>query len=367
LKESHLVKRLFLLATSAIIASGAAAQAAPQNGLEPGARAQAVIPAERNEQLARLFEGYDQANLAYSPVSKAYRGIRDAHYGSWDNFSDAADVAEQQRLQATARAMRALFDPATLSPEDSLSYRLFDSMAKRSAASFPYRKLDYIFDQMNGSQSQLPAFLINIHSVENLSQAEAYVSRIAGIGSALGPADRESRERAANGVMPPKWVYPYVISDIDNLLNAGAANAVLDDFRREGREARYSRSAEGGPRTARCSKRGRRAPLRPTGGCGRKWSRQQAIAGTDDGVWRLPDGEAYYNVLLANYTTTDLTADQIHDLGLKENRANPRRDARDHGAGRLHRHAAGLLRVHPYRPALLRQEPRGLSRPSRCR
>ena len=46
--------------------------------------------------------------------------------------------------------------------------------------------------------------------------------------------------------------------------------------------------------------------------------RQQGIAGNDDGVWRFPDGAAYYNALLASYTTTDLTADQIHNIGLRE-------------------------------------------------
>jgi uncharacterized protein (DUF885 family) len=46
--------------------------------------------------------------------------------------------------------------------------------------------------------------------------------------------------------------------------------------------------------------------------------RQQAVAPTQDGIWRLPDGKAYYAALLANYTTTDMSAAQIHALGLSE-------------------------------------------------
>jgi uncharacterized protein (DUF885 family) len=46
--------------------------------------------------------------------------------------------------------------------------------------------------------------------------------------------------------------------------------------------------------------------------------RQQAMAPTDDGIWRLPNGEEYYAALLQSYTTTDLTADEIHDIGLRE-------------------------------------------------
>jgi len=307
------VTRILLLATSAAIAATMPVQAAAQAGPSAPAAAQS----QRNDQLANLFEAYDKANLEQSPMSKSYRGIRDEDYGTWDNFSDAADIASQQRLQATARTMRALFEPAGLSPHDSLSYRLFDRMAKRSAAAFPYRHLGYIFDQMNGWQSDLPAFLINIHSVENTEQAEAYVSRILSAGPSLDQLVAESRERADKGVMPPRWVYPYVLSDIDNLLKAGTGNAILDDFREKvakldipaAQKAELERRAVSAWKSSAApAYRRLRAEM----------VRQQALAGTDDGVWRFPEGEAYYNTLLANYTTTDLTADQIHELGLKE-------------------------------------------------
>lgn len=196
------MKRVFLLATCAALAATAAAQAPAQ--AVPAAETSA--PAERNASLAELFEAYDKGNLSQSPMSKSYRGIRDEDYGTWDNFTDAGDIAYQQRLQATARTMRALFDPASLSAQDSLSFRLFDRMAERSAAAFPYRHLGYVFDQMNGYHSDLPAFLINIHSIENEEQAKAYVSRILTLGPALDQLTAEARERTEKGVMPPRWV-----------------------------------------------------------------------------------------------------------------------------------------------------------------
>ena len=316
-----MLTRIVLLASTAALAACEATPApiviVPAPAGEPAAAAASAVARAKNEQLAQLFEAYDKANLEQSPISEAYRGIRDEDYGRWDNFSDAAEVAQQQRLQATARTMRALFDPAKLSPEDALSYLLFDALAKRSAATFPYRDLGYVFDQMNGSQSQLPAFLINIHAIKNPRHAQDFVSRIAALGPALDQLVAESRERADKGVMPPRWVYPYVISDIDNLLNAGTGNAILDDFRTEVRKldvpaaqkAELEASAERAwSAHAVPAYRRLRAEM----------VRQQALAGTEDGVWRFPGGEAYYNALLANYTTTDLTADQIHQLGLKE-------------------------------------------------
>jgi len=283
----------------------------------PVADAPAAPPSESAEaaSLDTLFEEYDAVQLALSPTSKSYRGIRDDSYSQWDAFDDAQEVAGEELLQSTAASMRAEYPLALLPGEDALSFRLFEAMAKRRAALFPYRDYGYLFDQMNGFQSDLPAFLINIHSVENREQAEAYVSRIQGLGPAIGTLTEEARERAGRGIMPPKWVYPYVIADIGNLLDAGDANAVLEDFAEKvgaldmpdaEKAALQARAAAAWADSAAPAYRELLAEMK----------RQQALAGTDDGIWRFPDGAAYYSALLANYTTTDLTADRIHQIGL---------------------------------------------------
>ncbi|WP_118857996.1 DUF885 domain-containing protein [Sphingomonas mesophila] len=299
----------YALLLAAAVPAVAAAQTATPEAAQPAS--------EKNAALAALFEGYDKAGLEYSPEGKSYRGIRDEDYGLWSDASDAADVAAQNRLQTAARTMRGLFKPDQLSGQDALSYRLFDRMAERSAVSFPYRHLGYVFDQMNGAQSDIPAFLINIHSIADRAQAEAYISRIRRVAPMLDQLIAISRERADKGVMPPKWVYPYVLTDIDNLLKGGAKNPIVEDF--AGKVAKLDLPAADKAKLnadAAAAWRGSAAPayrrLRA------EMVRQQAIAGNDDGIWRLPDGANYYNVLLANYTTTDLTADQVHDIGLRE-------------------------------------------------
>lgn len=305
----RLFSKFFASSVSALALS---ACATTQNMPADAAEAPTVSQAE-SESLAALFEEYDQASLELSPLSKAYRGIRDEDYGEWGDFSEAAEVREEELLQSTAARMRASFDVAELSEEDALSYRLFNAMAERSAARFPYRDYDYIFDQMNGAQSQLPAFLINIHRVTNASDAEAYVSRIEGIGPGLDALTEQSRDRAEAGIMPPDWVYPYVISDIENLLAAGNDNAILEDFRSkvaelDGSTAMITTAEAAWTSSARPAYQRLLAEMK----------RQQAIAPTDDGIWRFPEGADYYEALLANYTTTDLTADQIHNIGLRE-------------------------------------------------
>ncbi|MGB7406048.1 MAG: DUF885 domain-containing protein, partial [Pacificimonas sp.] len=269
------------------------------------------------EDIGTLFEAYDAATLELSPLSKAYRGIRDEDYGSLGDFSEAAERQSFELLQFTAEQMRAKFDVDDLPAQDALSYRLFESMVERRAALFPFRDYGYIFDQMNGAQSQLPAFLINIHSVDNQADAEAYISRIDGLGEAIDTLNTKAGFRADNGVMPPAWVYPYVISDVQNLLSADFDNAILEDF-----EAKVAKlDIEPGRKVDLV----RRADLAWAGSARPAYQRllyaleeQQKTAPTDDGVWRFPEGAGYYKALLANYTTTDLTADEVHYIGLRE-------------------------------------------------
>ncbi|QIQ87439.1 DUF885 family protein [Erythrobacter sp.] len=269
------------------------------------------------ETIGDLFEAYDAAQLEMSPATKAYRGIRDEDYGRWGEVSDEAERREALMLLYAAAQMRAKYDPATLDEQDALSYRLFDLTAQRSAMLWPYRELGYVFDQRSGPHTGIPAFLINIHRVGSVSDAEAYVSRIAGIGAQLDAHIAEAAERAEAGVMPPDWTYPYMISDVEGLIAAGDDNAVLRDFAKKvealGLDAETT-AAMKADAVAAWNAEALPAYKRLLA----ELKRQQPMAPTDDGVWRFPNGEAYYAALLKNYTTTDLDAEEIHEIGLQQ-------------------------------------------------
>lgn len=312
------MKSVRMLAASVSALALALALSAPlvaQEAAPAPAAAIADLPAEAG--IDELFAAYDAASLAMSPEGKANRGIRDADYGKWNDPSEEADARADALLDETLATMRARFDPAKLALQQALSYRLFEQLAARRASLRPYRDYGYIFDQMNGAQSDLPAFLINTHRVANAAEAEAYVSRIAGLGPLIDALTAQSRARAEKGVMPPKWVYPYVISDIQNLLGAGSDNAVLEDFANK-IAALDPSAADAADWKARAEGAWDDSAAPAYERLLAEMQRQQAIAPTDDGIWRFAEGDKYYAALLKSYTTTDLTADEIHALGLKE-------------------------------------------------
>jgi uncharacterized protein (DUF885 family) len=307
--------RLSGLFVSMIALSACATLPAPQAQIAQDA----AVEAEREapQSLGAFFDDYDAAQLALSPQGKSYRGIRDADYSKWNDRSDEGSAAGQKLLQDTLAQMRANYDPAQLSEEDALSFRLFEAMAERSARSYQFRENGLLFNQMRGAQSGLPAFLINIHRVSNADDAAAYVGRIAGVSQVLDTLIAEAQERAEAGVMPPDWVYPYVLSDIENILNAGTGNAILTDF-----DTKVDKLSLEAPQADALKASAEEAWVGSAGPAFERlyaeMKRQQAIAPTDDGVWRLPQGEAYYAAQLKNFTTTDLTADEIHAIGLRE-------------------------------------------------
>ncbi|ODT01088.1 MAG: hypothetical protein ABS49_02850 [Erythrobacter sp. SCN 62-14] len=306
-RQSVLNASLFALALT-LAPAGLAAQDAAPAAAEAASEAAAIDA---------LFAEYDAAGLAASPLSKASRGIRDADYGKWDDPSDEAAERDFARLMDTAAEMRARFDPARLPAQQALSYRLFEQLAERRASLHPFRDYGYIFDQMNGAQSRMPAFLISTHRVANEAEALAYLERIAGMGPQLDALTAKARERADKGVMPPRWVFPYVLSDIANLLGAGNRNAVLEDFAKKVAALDLTSEHKAGL-TDRAKAAWNASAVPAYQRLSAEMERQQQIAPTDDGVWRFPEGEQYYAALLASYTTTDLTADEIHEIGLRE-------------------------------------------------
>jgi len=282
----------------------------------------AASEVDQNAAIKAFFEEYDAQQLALSPLGKSYRGIKDSDYGRWGDFSTAGEMRANEAERSALKEMRARFDPAKLSPENRLSYRLFEKRAERSEAAYKYNDYGYVFDQMNGAQSQLPAFLINIHRVDNKSDARAYVSRLYGLGPGMMEAIAQAKTRAAEGIMPPKWVYPYVINDARNVITGapfgdGPYAPLFADFKAKVAKLNISQIEK--DLLVADAAQALNASVKPAyAALIAEMTAQEKVAGTDDGIWRFKDGAGYYAERLANYTTTNMTPDEIHNLGLAQ-------------------------------------------------
>ncbi|MCH8683932.1 DUF885 domain-containing protein [Pedomonas mirosovicensis] len=290
------------------------------------AQAQAAAPAAAQNQdettrFKAFLEQVWQADLASSPQMQTYLGVK-KDYGKWDDATEAAQIDDYARALKALATMRETFDYNKLSPEAQLSWRVFESVARSNENAFRFRNYGYIFDQMNGEQSGIPAFLINMHRVDTVSDAENYISRLNGVAPLMDTLMAEAVKREKLGILPPKWVFPYVISDAKNVITGapftqGADSALMADFRAKVKKLKLPADQE----KALIGK----AQAALTGSVKPAYEKlialmqqQEARAPTQDGVWRLPNGDKYYAERLAYYTTTDMTADEIHNFGLSE-------------------------------------------------
>jgi uncharacterized protein (DUF885 family) len=310
--------RFILLAATAMALAACTATTAQAPAAPPTTAASAGAE-DQSAALDAFFQAYDRAQLARSPLAQSYRGIK-TDYDKWDDVSDAEAVRRHRADQAALAEMRGRFAGARLSPQARLSYRLFEKEIERAGRAFEYRRLGYLFDQMNGAQSDLPAFLINIHRVDTKADAEAYVKRLQGLGPVLDQVMAQAQ--APDAVLPPKWVFPYVVADARNILKgapfAGGADSTLFadikakvaklDIPQAEKDALVADARQALLTSVRPAYERLIALMQ----------RQERQAGTDDGVWRFPQGAAYYNERLGFYTTTGMNADQVHDLGLAQ-------------------------------------------------
>lgn len=320
------------LAAASILAIAAACSpptAAPATDTSPVVETEAApTPVEQTES-QRLYAWYSElfeADLARSPQQQTGLGRIDDldAYGRWDDVSDAAAEAAQQRRIDRLAYMRENFDFDALDRDASVSWRVFEYLQETGIRQFEFRDQTYVFTQMFGPHTGLPSTLIGQHRVENADHAEAYISRLNGIGPVLDTLIARADARAEAGVIPPRFAFEYLIGNTGAVVTGApfddseAVSPLLADFTAKVEALDIDDDAK-----ADLIARGTTALTDVVGPAyGRliaMFERHEAMTDERDGAWKLPRGEAYYQSQLAAFTTLpDLSPQEVHDTGLAE-------------------------------------------------
>ncbi|WP_017930224.1 DUF885 domain-containing protein [Robiginitomaculum antarcticum] len=289
----------------------------------PAEQVSAAQIAQNDQAINAFFETKFEEGLMRSPMSQTYLGIRTMpDYGKWDDASEANEERELEFTKETLADMRETFDPENLSEGAALSYRLMEEQLEDEIAGYKWRNHGYSFNQMFGPHSGIPAMLINQHIVTTEEHAQAYISRIKAIPDYLGTIVDRTNARAEMGVQPPAFVYDLLQSDVANLLKGapftnGPDHSLLADFKKKVAALDLPQA-----RKDELIEEARQALLddfQPAYVKLQASLKEQAKTATvDDGAWKLPEGDDYYSYRLKRITTTDMTADEIHNLGLSE-------------------------------------------------
>ena len=280
------------------------------------------IKAESQRLHQWLNEVYD-AKVARYPVKQSYLGIKNG-YDRWNDISDAFEVQEIEILKKLLEQMKTEFDPTKLDEQAQLSYRLFEKEAEREIAQFPFRHHNYPINPHRGLHTSIPSFLINIHSIDNYAEAKAYIGRLEKVFPLFQQLIINLQLREEKGVIPPKFVFPKAIEACKNVIKG----APFDDstepspiFKDFSDKVNILRNMDENTKTKLIDEAS--AMLRSHVQTGYKkliayLEKLQAKATEDAGVWKLPDGDQYYQLRLAQMTTTNMTPGEIFTTGNNE-------------------------------------------------
>ncbi|WP_306519097.1 DUF885 family protein [Rheinheimera sp.] len=296
-------------------------QAATQPSAEQSAQKdQTAATQTESEKLNAFFEEAFMAQIQLSPTSMTGLGIKQ-DYDKWDAFTDEQEDKELALTKAQLEKLKT-FNVDALDAQSKLSYQLFKQQLEDNIADDKWRLYNYPVNQMYGYHSMVPSLLINQHSIDNEADAKAYIARLNGILPLFQQVTVQLDKRAELGIIPPKFVFPHAISASKNVITGapfgeGADSTLLEDFR--GKVNKLSIDDAAKQLLLKEAEVALVSSVKPAyEHLINHLTALETKAGTDDGVWRFKDGAEFYNNALKRTTTTNMTADQIHELGLAE-------------------------------------------------
>jgi uncharacterized protein (DUF885 family) len=311
-------RRAFLMGAS----SAAAALALVGAGRAlagPSTVSEAADVKRLNALLDRMFN----EEIRDDPQSMSSLGL-DTGTGAWAR-SKLNDVSRRQTKRAIERCQRwqvelAQVDSASLTGIDAANYATVlyqNDLVLRGAQAFSYGSerfpAPYVLSQLTGSYQSVPDFLDTQHVVNDAHDAEAYLARLSNFARVLNDETDRARHDAAGGVEPPDFIIDKTLpqmmalraaslemtSLVASLVQRTQKNHIAGDW------SKRAKALVSGPIWSALD--GQIALLR-------QW---RSSARSDAGVWRLPQGDEYYRFALHYQTTTGMTPDEVHKLGLE--------------------------------------------------
>lgn len=311
-------KLTFIAAAVSVALLGGCQQMQEQPTSAPSVQSQPVQ--SEIDKANAFFEDTFNRDIMNSPVSQTYMGIK-KDYGKWDDGSEERALADFEQKKADLVALNAI-NRDLLDDTTKVSYDLKKQDLENDIADFKWRYYNYPVNQMFGVHSMIPAFLINQHQITDVSDAKAYISRLNGVTTVIDQLIKDLEVRADKGIIAPKFVFPHVVDSSKNILHgapfdSGDDSTLLADFKRKVAALDIADSE----RSALISdaEKALKAAVKPSYTKLINFLAQlEKRADERDGAWKFPDGETFYNNALARTTTTELTAKEIHSIGLAE-------------------------------------------------
>ncbi len=238
-----------------------------------------------------------------------------AHLNDESEAKAERDFAQWRQNLADLKA----YDLGRQTEAQRLSTRVLTWFIESQLEGERFRLHNYPVNQLFGVQSNTPDFLINQHRIADKRGADDYLARLGEVGRKFGQVQEGLVLREQKGIVPPRFVIERVLTEMIGFAAKPAAeNPLCVNFSTKVEALTDVTAADKPALKARCPELVDQVVRPAYKNLITFFEGQLTRATTDDGVWKLPDGDAYYAYRVRHETTSNMTPQQVHDLGLSE-------------------------------------------------
>jgi len=274
--------------------------------------------------LNEFFEISIKGITLRNPENVVAMGLTDAYQIEDVTLTDISDSYQMETLDIVGLILEILekYDRNSLSSKDQISWDIYkwyleDILAERD---FMYHNYPATYFPVTAVNEDLIQFFTDIHPVRDFQDARDFVTRLGLVENKINQLIEGLKSRESKGITPPQFAIQWSIyGSLGSLINQSAKETPFY----KSLESKFLPLSSGTPEERKqllqeAEKVIELEILPAYRDLHTFLSGMQTYTREDSGIWRLPDGEVYYKYILRHFTTTDQTADQIHQLGLAE-------------------------------------------------
>ena len=266
-------------------------------------------------------ESYKQM-LLRDPETVTALGLSDEYGMRNDQLTNISDeyIRETQSLEVAVLDLLRQYDRDSLTAEQQLSYDIYDWYLDDIVRGHEFRYHNYSVSQFMTSTDQSLIYLFTeIQPVSNKQDAEDYIARLSQVDIKFDQLLEGLAIREEMGIIPPQYIIQWTQYNVGNAIQGGTRRTPFYSTFRDKVNAIDDLSGDEITSLLADAEAAIDESVIPAYRLLLSYLGYLEMKATNDlGAWKFPDGDQYYNYMLRHLTTTEMTADEIHELGLRE-------------------------------------------------
>lgn len=259
--------------------------------------------------------------LSRDPETVLALGLSQVYGIPTDQLTDISDeyIRQTQALESDILNFLHQYDRSTLTIEQQLTYDIYTWYLHDRVNGHEFMYDDYpVNPSVLSLHYALLQFFTDLRPVTNLQEAQDYITCLSQVDAKFEQLIDGLQRREENGVMLPRFLVGWIISNLNDIATSSVRlTPYFTAFDAKVSALTNINAADKQALATAVEKAINTAVIPAYQELVRYFEHLQTVTTNDAGVWKFPNGEAYYTYALNHYTSTELTADQIHELGLE--------------------------------------------------